>query len=240
MTIDIVTIFPDFFKPFVETSMIRKAQEKGYVTIRLHDLRDYSKDRHRKVDDTPYGGGAGMVLTFQPLYDAIMDLKSEKSRVILLTPQGRLFDQRQATELAGLEHVILIAGHYEGFDARIEDYVDLELSIGNFVLTGGEIPAMAVADAIIRLVPGVLHEESATTDSLQQGLLKHPQYTKPASYLGHDVPDVLLSGNHGLIEAWRKRKSVERTLKKRPDLLKDFAFDDAIVALIEEVKKSCK
>jgi tRNA (guanine37-N1)-methyltransferase len=240
MTIDIVTIFPDFFKPFIETSMIRKAREHGFVTIHLRDLRDYTKDRHKKVDDTPYGGGAGMVLTFQPLYDAITALKGKNSKVILLTPQGRLFDQRRATELSKLEHIILLCGHYEGFDARIEDYVDLELSIGNFVLTGGEIPAMAIADAIIRLVPGVLHEESAATDSLQQGLLKHPQYTKPASYLGHDVPDVLLSGNHKLIEAWRKRKSVERTLEKRPDLFEEFAFDDTILSLIEEVKKSCK
>lgn len=240
MTIDIVTIFPDFFKPFIETSMIRKARERGYVTIHLRDLRDYTKDRHKKVDDTPYGGGAGMVLTFQPLYDAIRALRHEHSKVILLTPQGRLFDQERATKLSKTEHIILISGHYEGFDARIEDYVDLELSIGNFVLTGGEIPAMAVADAIIRLVPGVLHDESRETDSLQKRLLKHPQYTKPASYLGHDVPDVLLSGNHGLIETWRKRKSVERTLEKRPDLLEHFDFDDSIASLIEEVKKSCK
>jgi tRNA (guanine37-N1)-methyltransferase len=237
MTIDIVTIFPDFFTPFTETSMIRKAQMYGYVSINVHNLRDHSAEKHRKVDDTPYGGGAGMVMTYQPFRDAIKSLRTKGSKVILMSPQGKVFNQETANRLALENHLVLLCGHYEGVDARVLDLVDEELSVGDYVLTGGEIPAMTVADAVIRLVPGVLHEASARDDSLQNGLLKHPQYTKPETIDGKTVPSVLLSGNHGEIARWRLEQSVIQTLEKRPDLIEKGVFDPETDALVKTVKK---
>ena len=236
MRIDIITIFPEFFDIFTETSMIKKAIMQKYVEIQIINLRTYSQLKHQKVDDTPYGGGAGMLLAFPPLFEAIQDLKTEDTYVILLSPQGQVFDQKKAIDLSLKKHVILICGHYEGVDARILDYVDLELSIGNYVLTGGEIPAMIVADAITRLIPGVLHEDSSQTDSLQKGLLKYPQYTKPENYKDHCVPEILLSGHHGNINQWRLYESLKQTYLKRPDLLKDINLDEAQINLLKKIE----
>lgn len=240
MNIDIITIFPEFFNPFLETSIIKRAIEQKIVSINAHQLRDYSKNKHKKVDDTPYGGGAGMLMTLQPLDDAITKLKEKNSKVILLSPQGEKFTQKKAIKLAKESHLILICGHYEGIDARIENYIDEELSIGDYVLTGGEIPAMIVSDAVIRLVPGVIHEDSSEEDSLQNGWLKYPQYTKPNDYKGHLVPDVLLSGNHQEIMKWREEMRLKNTVLKRPDLLKNIKKTDVQAKKIEEIKRNSK
>jgi tRNA (guanine37-N1)-methyltransferase len=226
MIIDIVTIFPEFFDAFLKTSIIKRAIDSKIMDIRVHQLRDYSHNKHKKIDDTPYGGGAGMLMQFPPFYDIIQSLKTEDTTVILLSPQGKLFNQNQAKSLAQKNHLILLCGHYEGVDARIEALVDMEISIGDYVLTGGEIPAMILADTVSRLVPGVIHEDSAETDSLQHGWLKYPQYTKPESYQGFVVPEVLISGNHQKIEAWRQEASIISTLQKRPDLIQGIELTD--------------
>ncbi|HOI85861.1 MAG TPA: tRNA (guanosine(37)-N1)-methyltransferase TrmD [Acholeplasmataceae bacterium] len=233
MKIDIITIFPEFFDAFLRTSIIKRGIEDGFLNIQTHQLRDYSSLKHNRIDDTPYGGGAGMLMMFPPFYEAIKTLKKEHTKVIMTSPQGQLFHQQKAIELAKEEHLVILCGHYEGIDARVEALIDEEISIGNYVLTGGEMPAMIIADAISRLVPGVIHEDSSDTDSLQKGWLKYPQYTKPESYEGYRVPDILLSGHHQNIEAWRKDQSIRRTLQKRPDLLQD-------IKLTEEEKKILK
>src|SRR3989339_366218 len=230
MKIDIITIFPDFFDPFLNTSIIKRGIEDGFLNIKTHQLRDYSSLKHNRIDDTPYGGGAGMLMMFPPFYEAIKTLKSEDAHIIMTSPQGNVFDQKKAIELSKKKHLIILCGHYEGIDARVEDLIDEEISIGNYVLTGGEMPAMIISDAVSRLIPGVIHEASSETDSLQQGWLKYPQYTKPESYEGYRVPEILLSGHHQNIESWRKEQSVKRTLSKRPDLIK-------MIILTEEEKK---
>ena len=196
MIIDIVTIFPEFFDTFLSTSIIKRAIEQKLVTVQLHQIRDYSHNKHRNIDDTPYGGGIGMLMTFPPFYDVIEKLKTKNSKVIYLSPQGKLFKQKTAKQLVKYDHLILLCGHYEGIDARIESLIDMEISIGDYVLTGGEIPAMIITDAITRLIPNVIHEDSAEEDSLQNGWLKFPQYTKPETYKGCTVPELLLSGHH--------------------------------------------
>jgi tRNA (guanine37-N1)-methyltransferase len=226
MIIDIVTIFPEFFDAFLKTSIIKRAIDSQLIDVKLHQLRDYSHNKHKKIDDTPYGGGAGMLMQFPPFYDVIKTLKTEETTVILLSPQGKLFNQSQAIELAEKKHLVLLCGHYEGIDARVESLIDMEISIGDYVLTGGEIPAMIVADTVSRLVPGVIHEESQETDSLQHGWLKYPQYTKPESYQGYQVPEVLISGNHQKIEAWRQETSILNTIQKRPDLILSIHLSD--------------
>lgn len=233
MKIDIVTIFPEFFDAFLHTSIIKRGIEDGYLDIQTHQLRDYSSLKHNRIDDTPYGGGAGMLMMFPPFYEVLKTLKKENTKIIMTSPQGQLFNQRKAIELAKENHLIILCGHYEGIDARVEAFIDEEISIGNYVLTGGEMPAMIMADAISRLVPGVIHEDSSETDSLQQGWLKYPQYTKPENYEGYTVPEILLSGHHQNISTWRKEQSIRRTLKKRPDLLHD-------ITLTEEEKKIIK
>lgn len=240
MKIDILTIFPEFFIPFLETSIIKRAIDQKIVSIQAHQLRDYSKNKHKKVDDTPYGGGVGMLMTMQPLDDAISHLKKQNTKVYLLSPQGKLFNQKKAIKLAKEEHLILICGHYEGIDARIEHLIDGEISIGDYVLTGGEIPAMIVSDAVIRLIPGVIHEDSSEEDSLQNGWLKYPQYTKPSNYKGLLVPDVLISGNHQEILKWREEMRLKNTVIKRPDLLKSIKKTDAETKNIEEIRKNLK
>lgn len=240
MKIDIITIFPEFFDPFLETSIIKRAIEQDIVSIKAHQLRDHSKNKHKKVDDTPYGGGAGMLMTMQPLDDAISNLRDKNSKVILLSPQGKKFTQKKAIKLAKESHIILICGHYEGIDARIEHFIDEEISIGDYVLTGGEIPAMILSDAIVRLVPGVIHEDSSEEDSLQNGWLKYPQYTKPSDYKGYLVPDVLMSGNHQEILKWREEMRLKNTVIKRPDLLKSIKKTDAQAIKVEEIKRSIK
>ena len=198
------------------------------------------KNKHKKVDDTPYGGGAGMLMTMQPLDDAISNLRDKNSKVILLSPQGKRFTQKKAIKLAKESHMILICGHYEGIDARIEHFIDEEISIGDYVLTGGEIPAMILSDAIVRLVPGVIHEDSSEEDSLQNGWLKYPQYTKPNDYKGYLVPEVLTSGNHQEILKWREEMRLKNTVIKRPDLLKSIKKTDAQAIKVEEIKRNIK
>lgn len=238
MIIDIITIFPDFFDHFLDTSIIKRAIQSKLVKIRIHNLRDYSHNKHHKVDDTPYGGGAGMLMQFPPLYDALEVLKKEHSKVILLSPQGQIFTQNKANEMASQnQHIILICGHYEGIDARIESLIDEELSIGDYVLTGGEIPAMIITDAITRLIPEVIHKDSVFDDSLQKGWLKYPQYTKPEVYKGYAVPSVLISGNHQLIQEWRQKESMKQTYIKRPDLFSKLKLSKVELKIIEDIKK---
>ena len=237
MKIDIVTIFPEFFDSFLHTSIIKRGIEDGYLDISTHQLRDYSSLKHNRIDDTPYGGGAGMLMMFPPFYEAIKTLKQNDTYIVMTSPQGSLFNQKKATELASKKHIIILCGHYEGIDARVESLIDEEISIGNYVLTGGELPAMIMADAISRLVPGVIHEESSEFDSLQQGWLKYPQYTKPDMYEGHKVPDILLSGHHQNIAKWRKEISIKRTYQKRPDLLKDIEMTDEEKEILQKVSK---
>lgn len=235
MKIDIITIFPEFFDPFLRTSIIKRGIEDGFIDIKTHQLRDYSSLKHNRIDDTPYGGGAGMLMMFPPFYEAIKTLKNEETHIIMTSPQGKLFNQQKVIELAKKKHIIILCGHYEGIDARVEDLIDEEISIGDYVLTGGEMPAMIISDAISRLVPGVIHEDSSETDSLQKGWLKYPQYTKPESYEGYSVPEILLSGHHLNIEKWRKEQSVRRTLVKRPDLVSTIKLSKEEKKLIEKV-----
>lgn len=223
MKIDVLTIFPEMFESVLQTSMIKRAQEMGVVEIILHDLRDWTTDKHRQVDARPFGGGPGMVMRVDILNQAIQALRQENPQapVILLTPQGEKYQQRQAEELVRQESLILVAGHYEGYDERIRDYVDLELSIGDYILTGGELPAMVIIDSLIRLLPGVLGDEnSAVYESFSSGQLDYPEYTKPREYQGQSVPEVLLSGDHARIEQWRQQQAEKKTREKRPDLLK--------------------
>ena len=220
MKIDVLTLFPDMFNNIFSESIIKRAISNNLVEINIHNIRDYSKDPHKKVDDTPYGGGAGMVLMCQPIFDAVKALKTENSKVILLTPTGTLYKQKIAFNLSKEKHLILICGHYEGFDERIKTVVDMEISIGDYVLTGGEIPAMIIIDSITRLIDGVIRKESYESDSFTDNLLDYPTYTKPRVYEGLEVPSVLISGDHMKINEWRREKQIEVTKKNRPDLLK--------------------
>ncbi len=219
MKIDILTLFPDMFEGVFSESILKRAIDLKKVEINLVNFRDYTKDPHNKVDDTPYGGGAGMVLTCQPIFDCVKDLKTDDSKVILLTPRGEVYKQDMAYNLTHEKHLILICGHYEGFDERIRSICDMEISIGDYILTGGEIPAMALVDSITRLLPGVITEESYIEDSFSSNLLDYPTYTKPRVYEGMEVPEVLLSGDHKKIEEYRYNESLRITKEKRPDLL---------------------
>jgi len=221
MRIDILTLFPSMFDGFLSNSIIKRAIDSKSVEINIVNFRDYSKDPHHKVDDTPFGGGAGMVLMVQPIYDAIMDLKTSDSKVILLTPDGETYNQKRAYELRNYKHLIIICGHYEGFDDRIRNIVDFEISVGDYVLTGGEIPAMAITDSVVRLIDGVIEEESHINDSFNPNtnLLDYPTYTKPREFMGMAVPDVLLNGNHKEINEYRLNESIKKTRERRPDLL---------------------
>lgn len=225
MKIDIITLFPDMFGGPLNTSMIKKAKDEKLVKIKIHSLRKWTKDKHKTADDRPYGGGKGMILMIEPVFNALKELspkdKTKKSKTILLSPQGKVFNQKLAEKYSKLDHLILIAGHYEGFDERIREHlIDEEISIGDYVLTGGEIPAMVIVDSVIRLIPGVLEEEAKKYESFTKKGLDYPQYTRPSDYKGWKVPEVLLSGNHAEIEKWRKKKALENTKKKRPDLIK--------------------
>ena len=221
MQIDILTLFPEICRAPLNESMMKRAQTAGALDLRIHNLRDWTTDKHRIVDDAPFGGGQGMVMKPEPIFAAVESLRREESKVILMTPQGRQFAQSVATELAAHEHLIFICGHYEGVDHRVAEHlVDLELSIGDYVLTNGAIAAVVVVDAVVRLLPGVLgDEQSAADDSFSAGLLEGPQYTRPADFRGWKVPEVLLSGNHGGIAAWRREQAKLRTQQNRPDLL---------------------
>lgn len=221
MKIDILTLFPEMFTGILNTSIIKRAIKEGLVEVNVINFRKYSNDKHGKVDDTPYGGGPGMILMCEPIYNAIEALKTPDTTVIMMTPQGVPYKQKLAEKLKDLKHIILLCGHYEGFDERIREIVDLEISLGDFVLTGGEIPAMAIIDSIVRLIPGVIERDSALYDSFSNSLLEYPQYTRPAEFRGMKVPEVLLSGHHENIKKWREVQALERTRKRRPDLYKE-------------------
>lgn len=222
MKIDVLTLFPAMFAGPLDESIIRRARDTGILQLGIHNLRDYTHDRHRKVDDSPFGGGPGMLLKPEPIFEAVESLATEQTKVILLTPSGRKFTQGVANELKQHEHLLLICGSYEGFDERIRaELVDEEISIGDFVLTNGALPAMIIIDCVTRLLPGVLGDEgSAVEESFSHGLLEYPQYTRPAEFRGMRVPDVLMSGNHAEIAKWRHEQALLRTAEKRPDLIK--------------------
>ncbi len=225
MIFDIITVFPEMFTRVLEYGILNRARQSGLVDVRIVNLRDFTHDRHRSVDDRPYGGGEGMVFMPAPLFEAIdFCINQERnvdSQVVLLTPQGKTWSQKYATEFSTISHLVLICGRYEGVDQRVIDcLVDREISVGDFILTGGEIPAMVVLDSVVRLLPGALGRwESAVNESFSTGLLDYPQYTRPAEYRGHKVPEILLSGNHENIEKWRKQKALEKTKKIRPELI---------------------
>jgi len=219
MRIDILTLFPDMFNGFKTESIIKRAIESGKVEINIINFRDYSQDKNKKVDDTPYGGGSGMVLMCDPIFRALDDIKTPDSKVIMLTPDGIPYKQKMAYNLSKEKHLILLCGHYEGFDERIRSIVDMEISIGDYVLTGGEYPAIIVADSVIRLIDGVIEEESHLVDSFNDNLLDYETYTKPEEYRGLKVPEVLLSGNHKKIDEFRQNSRYNRTKERRPDLL---------------------
>ena len=219
MKIDILTLFPEMFEGIFSQSIIKRAILDKKVEIKLHNFRDYSKDPHHKVDDTPYGGGSGMVLTCQPIFDCVEALKEDDSLVILMTPDGIPYKQQMAYDLSKKKHIIIICGHYEGFDERIRSLCDLEISIGDYVLTGGELASMVLTDSIVRLIPGVIETSSHQNDSFNNNLLDYPTYTKPRNFRGMEVPGVLVNGDHKKIEEYRKEESIKRTKERRPDLL---------------------
>ena len=224
MKIEIITLFPEMFREVFSSSILKRAQEQGYLQVVLHQLRDHTLDRHRKVDDYPFGGGAGMLMQAQPLFDNIETILAktpEKPHILYMSPSGSPLQQTNLEQLSHKKHIVILCGHYEGVDQRVLDtFVDQEISLGDFVLTGGEIPAMALVDGISRLIPGVLgHDESSAEESFSDGLLEYPHYTRPAVFRNLPVPSVLLEGNHGAIARWRKKESLRRTLKVRPELL---------------------
>lgn len=242
MKIDVLTLFPEMFHGVFGHSILKKAQEKDAVAFNLVNFRDFSDNKHQTVDDYPYGGGAGMVLKPQPIFDAVSELgktSERKPRVILMCPQGERYTQKKAEELANEEHLVFICGHYEGYDERIREHlVTDEISIGDYVLTGGELGAMVIIDSVVRLLPDVLgNKESHQRDSFSTGLLEHPHYTRPADFRGLKVPDVLLSGNHMNIDEWRAKESLRRTYNRRPDLLDEFPLTDKQINWLKEFKK---
>lgn len=239
MNIHVLSLFPEMFEGVFGSSILKKAQEKDAVTLTVSDIRDFSDNRHKQVDDYPYGGGAGMVLKPEPMFQAVEQITAGRTpRVILMCPQGERFTQKKAEELAQEEELVFLCGHYEGYDERIREYlVTDEISIGDFVLTGGELPAMTVIDAVVRLLPGVLGKaDSHILDSFSTGLLEHPHYTRPADFRGMQVPEVLTSGNHAKIEQWREEQSLKRTFVRRPDLLEALNLTDQQKKMLEKIK----
>ncbi|WP_313891516.1 tRNA (guanosine(37)-N1)-methyltransferase TrmD [Psychrobacillus sp.] len=242
MNIHILSLFPEMFEGVFGSSILKKAQEKNEVAINVVNFRDFAGNKHHKVDDYPYGGGAGMVLQPGPFFDGVDSLTNgneKKPRIILLCPQGERFTQKKAEELAKEDELIFLCGHYEGYDERIREHlVTDEISLGDFVLTGGELAAMTIVDSVVRLMPNVLgNAESHEKDSFSTGLLEHPQYTRPAEYRGYKVPDVLLSGNHAEIDKWRREQSLKRTLDRRPELLEQADLSDSDRQVIEKLKR---
>lgn len=236
MRFDVLTLFPEMFEVLNE-SIIGRAKEKGLININLINIRDFSKDKHKKVDDTPYGGGAGMVIQPDVVYDAYKSVKDKKAKVIYMSPQGKKLDQKKVEELSKQEHLILLCGHYEGIDQRVIDkIVNEEISIGDYVLTGGELPAMVLIDSVSRYIEGVLKDDSTKEESFSQGLLEYPQYTRPEIFEGKQVPEVLLSGHHKMIYKWRRKQSLKITLNKRPDLFEKIELSDEDKKILEEIK----
>ena len=239
MKFDVLTLFPEMFKS-LEESIIGKAKEKNLIDINLINIRDFSKDKHKKVDDTPYGGGAGMVMKADVVYDAFKSIKQDNAKVIYLTPQGKTLNQKKVEELSKESHLILLCGHYEGIDQRVIDkIVDEEISIGDYVLTGGEIPAMVLIDSVSRYIEGVLSKDSTKEESFSNGMLEYPQYTRPEVFENETVPEILLTGHHENIEKWRRKRAIEITYKKRPDLLKNKNLSEMDVKLLSEVQNKC-
>jgi tRNA (guanine37-N1)-methyltransferase len=243
MRIDILTLFPNMFFGVFGESILKKAQEKQAVSLNVINFREFADNKHKTVDDYPYGGGAGMVLKPQPIFDAVEHLtknSADQPRIILLCPQGERYTQKKAEELAKEKHLVLICGHYEGYDERIREHlVTDEISIGDYVLTGGELGAMVIVDSVVRLLPGVLgNEDSPVQDSYSCGLLEHPHYTRPADFRGMKVPEVLLSGNHQLIAEWREKESLRRTYLRRPDLLEQYPLTEKQKKWLEEFEKN--
>jgi tRNA (guanine37-N1)-methyltransferase len=238
---DILSIFPEMFESPLDHSILKRAQEKGMAEIHLHNIRDYAFDKHRVTDDAPYGGGGGMVMKVEPIDNALASIvpSRDDTLVVLLSPQGETFNQKIAEEMSRYFRIVLVCGHYEGVDERVRSHlVDREISIGDFILTGGELSAMVVIDAVARLIPGVLgNSDSASYDSFSTGLLEYPHYTRPGSYRGWQVPDVLLSGNHREIESWRRKESLTRTYLRRPDLLGKIELSDEDIKTLEDIKK---
>jgi tRNA (guanine37-N1)-methyltransferase len=248
MQFEVFTLLPEVFAPYLESSILLRARQRGLIDVRLHNIRDYTHDKHHTTDDTPYGGGGGMVMKPEPVFEAIESVigftadptQPPPAPVILLTPQGRVFNQRIAEELSGHERIALLCGRYEGVDERIREYlVTDEISIGDYVLTGGELPALMIIDAISRLIPGVLGDPTgAQDDSHSMGLLEYPHYTKPSEFRGWKVPDVLLSGDHAKIEKWRREQALTRTFNKRPDMLQKAELDKADKKIVERLKSN--
>jgi tRNA (guanine37-N1)-methyltransferase len=242
MKFDIVTIFPRMVEAGLAEGVISRGVERGLLDIKVHDLREYTNDRHRSVDDVPYGGGPGMVMKPEPLARAVEDIRARRGNpdtVVLLSPQGRRFTQAEAVRMSALRHVALLCGRYEGMDERVRTLVATEeLSIGDYVLSGGELPALVIVDVISRLVPGVVGDtRSVEEDSFSRGLLDYPHYTRPSEFSGEKVPDVLMSGHHELVRRWRKKTAIQRTLERRPELLDPSALDDEERALLDEIRK---
>lgn len=221
MKISILTLFPNMFDGFINESIIKRAREKGKVQIEIINFRDYSTMNNNQVDDTPYGGGAGMVLMCQPIFDCIESIKTEDSVVVMLTPEGKRFNQGMAKEFLNINHLILLCGHYEGFDERIKNIVDLKVSMGDFILTGGEIPAMAITDSVVRLIDGVINKDSLISESFEDNLFDFPVYTKPSNFRGLEVPDILLSGDHKRIAEWRENARLEKTKEVSNNMVGD-------------------
>lgn len=237
MIIDVITIFPEMFTGIINSSIIKRTIEKELIKINVHDFRNFTTNKHKKVDDTIYGGGAGMLIQCQPVIDTLKSIDGyQNAYKIITSAQGNTFNQDKAKQLSNIEHLIIICGHYEGIDNRVLNYVDEEISIGDYILTGGEIPALVIMDSIIRLLPEAITDMSIIDESFETGLLEYPQYTKPYEYDGYKVPDVLISGNHEEIRKYRKFESIKKTYIKRPDLLEKYTFDDESKMFLENIK----
>ncbi len=237
MIIDIITIFPEMFTGIINSSIIKRTIDKNLLTINVHDFREYTLNKHKKVDDTIYGGGAGMLIQCQPIIDNLKAINNyQNAYKIITSAQGNTFNQNKAKQLSEFEHIIIICGHYEGIDNRVLNYVDEEISIGDYILTGGEIPALTIIDSVIRLLPNAITDMSIEDESFESGLLEYPQYTKPYEYDGYKVPDVLISGNHEEIRKYRKFESIKKTYIKRPDLIETHKFDKEGILFLDHIK----
>ena len=236
MKITILTLFPEVFASYLDNSIIKRAIAKGKVEFELVNIRDFTLDKNHRVDDYPTGGGAGLIMKCQPVFDALKSVRTPNSKVLLTSPRGKTFNQAKAMELSHEDHLIFVCGHYEGIDERINKYADELVSIGDFILTGGEIPVMAISDSIIRLIPGVIADESTEEESFNQGLLEYPQYTLPYEFEGDMIPDILFSGNHQAIEKWRKKESFKLTKEFRPDLFEKYEFTKQDKKLLKELE----
>lgn len=239
---DVLTLFPDMFRAVLGDSIINRAVEKGIIELNFIDIRDFTENKHRKVDDYPYSGGGGMLMAAQPIYDAYQSIAKNldyKPFTVYMSPQGKVFDQKMAVELSEYKHIVILCGHYEGVDQRVLDMIaDAEISLGDFVLTGGEIPAMAVIDAVSRMIPGVLANENSYSDESHfSGLLEYPQYTRPEEFMGVKIPEVLISGHHANINKWKRQEALRNTLKKRPDLLEKAELTEEDITFLDSIRE---